>query len=334
MNSISGLLLNARSIRSKQRQLEAFMELHPMDMVCITETWMTGDDTDFLSHLPGYSSFRHDRNSRGGGIMAIVKDTLLPMELDALHPTDIELMWLTLTAKHSKWLVGLVYRPPNSDISFLQKLQDACDRVQAYLPQYEGLLLLGDFNINWQADVPSKTNLNDVTNSIGLTQIVEDVTRPSGNSSSTGSTIDLIFTNQPEKFSVVESFPNPVSSDHHAVHFSFSALRAPPQPAVVRSFLQYRKADMSHLETLLHLAPWTAFMDTNNPDASWEGFMDIFEAAIHDSIPRKQCRRNKISPWISPELKKLILLKRKLFIKAKRSGNSSIGLPTNVLETK
>ena len=35
MNSISGLLLNARSIRSKQCQLGAFMELHPMDIVCL-----------------------------------------------------------------------------------------------------------------------------------------------------------------------------------------------------------------------------------------------------------------------------------------------------------
>ena len=255
---------------------------------------MTGDDTDFLSHLPGYSSFCRDRNSRGGGIMAIIKDTLLPMKLDIFHSPDIESMWLTLTAKHSKWLVGLVY----------QLVQDVCDRVQADIPHYEGLLLLRDFNINWQADVPSKTNLHNVTNSIGLTQIVEDVTRPSSNFSPTGSTIDLIFTNRPEKFLAVESFPNPVSSDHHAVHFSFSALRAPPQPAVIRSLLQYRKADMLHLEKLLHLAPWTAFMDINNPYASWEGFMDIFEAAIHDSIPRKQCRQNKISPWISPELKK------------------------------
>ena len=86
--------------------------------------------------------------------------------------------------------------------------------------------------------------------------------------------------------------------------------------------MQYRKADFSHLETLLHLAPWTAFMEDSDPTASWEGFMDLLDAAIRDSIPMKTCNR-RLSPWITPELKCLIKLKQKLFVKAKTSGDSS-----------
>ena len=226
-NSITGLLLNARSIRSKQHQLQTFMELHPTDIVCVTETWMSADDTDFLSNLQGYSTIRHDRNSRGGGVMAIVKDSLLPIHLDNINSTDIELTWLSLTLNRSKWLVGIVYRPPNSDVTFYDKLQDACDRIQPDLHGYEGVILLGDLNINWKMESPSSTKLQDVTNSIGLTQLVEEVTRPLSNSTSTGTTIDLIFTNRPEKFTTVETIANPVSSDHHAVSFAFSANKSP-----------------------------------------------------------------------------------------------------------
>ena len=77
---------------------------------------------------------------------------------------------------------------------------------------------------------------------------------------------------------------------------------------------------MTHLETLLHLAPWSAFMDDADPNASWEGFLDILHAAIRDSIPTKQRCLNKASPWITHELKKLIHLKHKLFTKTKHSG--------------
>ena len=199
----------------------------------------------------------------------------------------LNLLGVSLTFKHSRWLVGLLYRPPNSDITFFDKLQNACDSVQPHLHNYEGVILLGDFNINWQIDSASIAHLQESANSLELTQVVEDVTRPSNNSSSSGSTIDLIFTNRPEKFAQVESFANPVSSDHHAVHFTFSARKVPPPPAVIRSYLQYRKADMNHLETLLHLAPWSAFMDDADPNASWEGFLDIMQAAIRDGIPSK-----------------------------------------------
>ena len=115
-------------------------------------------------------------------------------------------------------------------ITFFDKLQNACDSVQPHLHNYEGDIILGDFNINWQIDSASTAHLQEIANSLELAQVVEDVTRPSNNSSSSGPTIDLIFTNRPEKFAQVESFANPVSSDHHAVHFTFSACKVPPPP--------------------------------------------------------------------------------------------------------
>ena len=75
--SISGLLLNARSICNKQQKLKSFMELNPVDITCVTETWLSAGDTETLSLLPGYTTIRRDRDSRGSGIMAIINDTLL-----------------------------------------------------------------------------------------------------------------------------------------------------------------------------------------------------------------------------------------------------------------
>ncbi len=107
----------------------SFLELHPVDIVCVTETWMSSDDIDLLSCYPGYSTMRRDRNNRGGGIMAIVRDSLLPAHLDHLNSTDIEVTFLSVTLSNSNWLVGIVYRPPNSDATFFDKLQDICDGI-------------------------------------------------------------------------------------------------------------------------------------------------------------------------------------------------------------
>ncbi|XP_033126435.1 uncharacterized protein PFB0145c-like [Anneissia japonica] len=64
------------------------------------------------------------------------------------------------------------------------------------------------------------------------------------------------------------------------------------QSLEIYPFKKYRKVDLQHLQTLLHLAPWCAFMDENDAENSWEGFMVLIEAAIHNSIPkiRKRCK--------------------------------------------
>lgn len=188
----------------------------------------------------------------------------------------------------------------------MDKLQEAFDRIQLDFPEYEGVTIVGDFNINWNADSTISAQLCEITDSVGVQQIVEDVTRPSNDISATGSTIDLVFTNRPEKFDCVDSIANLVSSDHH---FSISGIKSPPQPNNIRAYLQYKSADLKHMETLLHLAPWSAFLDDSNPEASWEG------------IPRKQSRRKKF-PWITDELKQLIRRKHILFSKAKSSRSS------------
>ena len=81
--TISGLLFNARSLSSKQQDFRSFLALNPMDIVFVTETWMSPSHTDTISScMSGYTSIRRDRDSRGGGIMITVNDQLQPVHLD------------------------------------------------------------------------------------------------------------------------------------------------------------------------------------------------------------------------------------------------------------
>lgn len=101
---------------------------------------------------------------------------------------------------------------------------------------------------------------------------------------------------------------------------TFRSTRPAPCPAILRTFLQTRCGDFEHLKHLIHLVPWSVFIDTNDINESTENFNDLFDAAIRDSIPKVSKRKSRHTPWITPELNKLINEKHKLFNLARKSG--------------
>ena len=96
----------------------------------------------------------------------------MPIQLDQDYPNDIEPSWISITVKESKWLFGVVYRPPNSDATFMDKLQEAFDRIQLDFPEYEGVTIVGDFNINWNAYCTISAQLREITDSVRVQQLV------------------------------------------------------------------------------------------------------------------------------------------------------------------
>lgn len=176
------------------------------------------------------------------------------------------------------------------------------------MDDFDVCLVLGDFNVNvnpLHQSSPNRTKLLEMASEFTLDQLVTSVTHPlDQNNPSVGSTIDLVFSNRPDRFSSVSTTPSPVESDHFAVNITFRSTTPPPRPAIIRSFLQFHRGDFDHLGMLIHLIPWSAFMDPNDINSSTEIFTDILDAAIRDSNPKTSRRRTRFSPWITQELKK------------------------------
>ena len=106
------------------------------------------DDTFFKEQfmIEGYSRpIRLDRNCHGGGIILFKWDDLPCHELSSHKlPNDIECTFLEMTIRKSKWLIVGGYNPHKEKISnFLKYVSRELDK---YLPKYENLLLLGDWN--------------------------------------------------------------------------------------------------------------------------------------------------------------------------------------------
>ena len=315
LKQVSGITFNARSLRNKMEEVESFLQSTSYDIINVTETWLTQQDT-VNAGFDGYQIFRRDRPSgRGGGVLAAIIPELSPKRRADLEKDDIEMLCVDIASRfHVKWLLCILYRPPNAPADFWDHLQTAVDDLQVASADYHGIILTGDFNVNWaHQQLPIVQHLERITSSMDLSQMVDDVTRRSPDNPRTGTIIDLLFTNRPHLVLDVCTQANPVTSDHHAICFKVKLKKMSPPKQILRDYLQYNKADTEHFNNILYYAPWDLFMDTDNIDNSWDGFMDIFDAAVRDCIPRKKSRNNRLSPWITLDIKKMISKKNRMF---------------------
>ena len=123
-HSLSCVCLNARSIVSKRFDFLAYICAHRFDVVAVTETFL--DDSVHDSHIipPGYSVFRRDRNRHGGGVALLVRDCLNAFRRQDLE-AECELVWAELPTRDTSVLFGVVYRPPQSPVSYLEELRSS-----------------------------------------------------------------------------------------------------------------------------------------------------------------------------------------------------------------
>ena len=132
------------------------------------------------------------------------------------------------------------YRPPSAKAIFFDKLETVLKECSSG----QEILVMGDFNVNWEDKGTSKA-LQRVSNKFDFTQLIKGPTRMT---SSSQTQIDLIFTSKPER--VTKSF-NMVTglSDHNLT-------------------LIARKLTKSHF----HLKPNTKSSQLRVPKSDVDGF--------------------------------------------------------------
>ena len=100
------------------------------DISIITETKL--DDTYPISqfHIDGYSMpYRLDRNRNDGGVIIYVRDDIQSNILRKhLFPNDVELIFVDINFRRSKWLICGTYHPPSqSDQYYFDNIDKAPD---------------------------------------------------------------------------------------------------------------------------------------------------------------------------------------------------------------
>lgn len=95
LSPMSFLICGHLNVRSLTRHLNAIgdvIQRSNFDILCLSETWLTGDILESDIDIGGYSFVRCDRRGRGGGVGMYIKSNI---KFELLQSsTDIEQLWV------------------------------------------------------------------------------------------------------------------------------------------------------------------------------------------------------------------------------------------------
>lgn len=221
-NEILISLLNVRSINNKEVELQELIKELNIDILCLTETWLTGtsvDDIIIKKMLPNnYLFFQECRtSSRGGGIGFVIRKTINIVNTNRLpNFKTFEVAMVILQFNNRIVKLITIYRPPStSENEFLLEFQELIN----YLISENGIFIItGDFNIPIKENSKIANQLLDLLEMYNLKNFVKSPTHNKGN------ILDLVICNENENILRGLYVDNSVQiSDHFLINMKFIA---------------------------------------------------------------------------------------------------------------
>ena len=138
---------NIRSIPANLTSFMSFMSNINCDLSVIgfSGTWLNSSNIDTYG-IDGYSHVGITRESgKEGGVSLFISDDIVYCELSEFNMCEyIKCIFIEMNYRAHKMIVGVVYRPPNSNIAhFNNAIHGILEKV-ANRPCY----IMGDFNLN------------------------------------------------------------------------------------------------------------------------------------------------------------------------------------------
>jgi exonuclease III len=151
------------------------VNINNIHIFALTETHLDASVNDWQITINGYSLLGRDRNRNGGGVALYIQNHIHFKRRDD-NICQIEALWAQVHLLHqAPILVGCVFRPPSSKVSYLDYL---CTGFEQATDRNRDAIILGDFNINWKDHNSSNiTKLLIYAESCGLKQLVNDTTK-------------------------------------------------------------------------------------------------------------------------------------------------------------
>ena len=242
---------------------------------------------------------RRDRpNNVGAGVALYVSKSLHVSRRNDLEIPDIELMWSEIRLHNNKFLFGVVYRPPNSSVSFWGKLQESLDLANR--TGIKNIILTGDLNSDFST--PSGLKLDQFSRTNFLTLHVQEPTRITEQSATC---LDQILSNIPNYVRETRVLPS-ISNCDHCVVAANLLFRRKKDPAFKRHIWDYGNADFDKFKTYLREVDWTSCFVSNDIDECCNAWSKLFMEAAVRCIPNKHIEiRPSDLPWYNSRLRSL-----------------------------
>lgn len=276
--------INIQGLGNKLDQVKLLLSQNQIQILCLSETKLKDVHPDPFFEINGYQKpFCKDRkHNAGGGILVYVKNEVSCKRRPDLENEQLECIWIEIKPVKSKaFLVGHIYRPPNSGIIWNEIFENCIENV---LREEKEMYLLGDINRDLLNSQINKA-WSDYIEPFGLTHLVSEATRITPESSTL---IDHIYSNCPENVTSL-SVSKIGLSDHFPVFFTRKMHCHPATRAhYTVSYRSFKDFDENKFFADLQAVPWDVIRLFNDPNDILEAWSDLFLEVTDKNIPLKQ----------------------------------------------
>ena len=286
---------------NKSLSILDFILEHDVDVLCITETWLTGTEKDnsVISELvpDGYSLMHNPRSSRGGGIAIIHRSAISVSPLEKIGDFAT-FEYMECIVKHPQSLrLCVVYRAPKHPApQFLAEFPEILETISAYKGH---VLITGDFNFHMEnAEDSHATELKLLLTSFNLTQHVTQETHRRGG------LLDLVITRAGDSCILSVNVEDHGFPDHFPV-FIETTLKKPAAERSTVTFRRLKNIEHEALITAIQQSP-LATMNTQLPLPEQVDLYNSVLGAILDKmapeITRVITRRDNVD-WYNDDIR-------------------------------
>ena len=294
--------LNINRLMGKLDQVKLCLNEQKPDIFGLCETFLTDKVDEKMIQHDGYVLERRDRvDKSGGGILCFVKDELGYKRRLDLEDETIEIVWLEVVYACSRnILIGFVYRPPNSTISWFNAF--SANLEKAYLEAKE-IILMGDMNVDLSKCVNQSSNVKKlvhILDSVKLTQIICDPTRVASHSTTL---IDHVYVSNSNTIAH-SCVPVYAVSDHYPVCIT----RKNMKQQTSRKEISYRCMNNFNEDAFMadmFNAPWNNVNKPCSPDEALATWSILFQEIVDKHMPvvQKRVKRSMQPKWMNGKLK-------------------------------
>ena len=275
--------------------------MSPFNILCVTETWLSDSIFDYEILPTCYTLYRNDRNSRGGGVLVAVNDSI-PSSLVS-SPSNLEIICVQLKLPCA-FNLCTVYLPPNSDLSYFESLIDfLSDILSSCIP----CIIVGDFNLpnicwsTFTGNSSVSTFFCDFIFNWNLTQHILVPTHIEGN------ILDLVLTSENIQISdlSINCPSHLINSDHFIISFNLNCGRPLSVINKAKYVFDYNnsKADWDGLCSYLLGLDFSGCFQSNNIEFIWDTVKSIIYEAMCRYIPKVKLKTYRNPPWFNSSIR-------------------------------
>ncbi|KOB76672.1 putative reverse transcriptase [Operophtera brumata] len=294
-------LYNAGSLGTGHDNFIAAMEKYSADIMAINETWIREGEIGRAPSVPNYRLRYVPRPSnichgRGGGVGFYIKRGVNVRTCP--HPINpiVDQMWLKLSVKSSKLIIGTAYRPQWVSVNdFLEALMDSI----ATFSYCDNIIILGDFNIDMLSGDDAKTKLFEgFLVSTELNQVIDVPTHFTDHSQTL---IDVVCTNVRSRNIYVELVGSDIGHAFITCEFIFKKPKISPKTIVYRPI---KDICLDLFTNDLESIRWDLICSADHVDCMVSDFSGAITLLFDLHAPIKSRIIKELpSPWLTDNVK-------------------------------